>query len=105
MSRYIDADELKRSLWAKIREEEVPKGEVGKYILEDFIEMVAHFPTAEVAEVKHGRWLYEGKRGRFPVCRCSVCGNEENADWAVLGGNVNYCPNCGALMVNDEVEE
>ena len=57
----------------------------------------------EVAEVKHGWWLYEGKRGRFPVCRCSVCGNEENADWAVLGGNVNYCPNCGAKM--DEVGE
>lgn len=53
--------------------------------------------------VKHGQWIYKGAIGRFPVCECSVCGNAENADWAVLGDNVNYCPNCGAKM--DEKRE
>lgn len=52
----------------------------------------------DAQEVRHGRWIYEGKKGRFPACRCSECGNVENADWAVLGDNVNYCPNCGAKM-------
>lgn len=59
----------------------------------------------DTQEVRHGRWIYEGKRGRFPVCRCSECGNVENADWAMLGDNVNYCPNCGSRMDLDEVEE
>ena len=64
----------------------VPKG----YIPED----------CPLVEEKTGKWIYEGKRGRFPVCRCSVCGNEENADWAILGNNVNYCPHCGSRMVD-----
>lgn len=55
-------------------------------------------PTIDAVPVRHGQWIYKGVRGRFPVCECSVCGNAENADWAVLGDNVNYCPNCGAKM-------
>lgn len=48
--------------------------------------------------VAHGKWIYEGARGRFTACRCSVCGNVENADWAMISGEVNFCPNCGAKM-------
>ena len=59
---------------------------------------------AQAEVCKTGNWVYEGKRGRFPVCRCSVCGNEENADWAILGNNVNYCPNCGSRMVNEVIQ-
>lgn len=61
-------------------------------------------PSAQ-PERKKGRWIYEGKRGRFPACRCSECGNVENADWAILGDNVNYCPNCGADMRGEEEDE
>jgi hypothetical protein len=53
-------------------------------------------PSAE-PERKKGEWIYDGKRGRFPACKCSICGHYENADWALLQG-VNYCPNCGADM-------
>ena len=52
--------------------------------------------TAEVGR-KKGEWIYDGKRGRFPACKCSICGHYENADWAMLQG-VNFCPNCGAEM-------
>jgi len=52
--------------------------------------------TAE-QEQKKGEWVYDGIRGRFPACKCSICGHYENADWALLQG-VNYCPNCGADM-------
>lgn len=44
-----------------------------------------------------GEWIYDGKRGRFPACKCSVCGHYENADWAMYG-SANFCPNCGAMM-------
>lgn len=48
-------------------------------------------------ERKKGKWIYDGKQGRFPACKCSVCGHYENADWTI-SGSVNYCPNCGADM-------
>lgn len=52
------------------------------------------------SERKTGEWVYDGIRGRFPACKCSICGHYENADWALLQG-VNYCPNCGARMENE----
>ena len=63
------------------------------------ISVIAEFPSVE-PERKKGEWIYEGKRGRFPACKCSICGHYENADWAMLQG-VNYCPNCGADMRGD----
>lgn len=81
--------------------------EEAKHELERFVELKTTMrPTfvdvlLKAEEVRHGRWIYKGIRGRFPVCECSVCGNAENADWAVMGNNVNYCPNCGAKMDED----
>ena len=57
-------------------------------------------PAADVAEVRHGRWIPEAcasvsKRNRlieYRVYSCSICGRSN--------GRVKkrYCPNCGALM-------
>ena len=71
----------------------------------DVIDLVKEMPTIDAEPVKHGKWIYKGVRGRFPACECSVCGNVENADWAVLGDNVNYCPNCGAKMDGERRED
>ena len=64
----------------------------GKYVTAD------HECDVEFAPVRHGRWIYDGKRGRFPACKCSVCGAYENADWAVIQGDAQWCPHCGAKM-------
>ncbi len=69
-------------------------GYSGTYDKATILGAIEELPSAE----RTGKWIYEGKRGRFPTCKCSVCGNRENADWAILGDNVNYCPNCGARM-------
>ena len=61
---------------------------------------IMRFPSAE-SERKKGEWVYDGIRGRFPVCKCSICGHYENADWALLQG-ANFCPNCGADMRGDD---
>lgn len=93
--RLIDADALMRKFAEFVRASnnsdfaDVPTWN-------DAVSFVDSAPTIEAE--KHGRWVYEGKRGRFPACRCSECGNVENADWAILGDNVNYCPHCGAKM-------
>lgn len=50
-------------------------------------------PTADVQEVRHGRW----KKSKENCCeyRCSVCEYE-------LCRKTNYCPNCGAKMKGGE---
>ena len=68
-------------------------------------ELLRNFPTIDAVPVAHGKWIYEGARGRFPACRCSVCGNVENADWTMISGEVNYCPHCGARMDNERKDE
>ena len=60
------------------------------------ISVIAKFPSVE-PEQKKGEWIYDGIRGRFPACKCSICGHYENADWALLQG-ANFCSNCGADM-------
>lgn len=51
-------------------------------------------PTADVVEVKHGKWekktfiIFDSEKVGY---HCSEC----NTTWDV---NTNYCPNCGAKM-------
>lgn len=62
---------------------------------------VDKIPSADVAPVRHGRWL-DGK--------CTVCGWEEPDVCTWIGYDSEawietpYCPNCGADMrgINDE---
>lgn len=67
---------------------------------------VENISAADVAEVRHGRWIPEicesiSKRNRlieYKVYSCSLCGRSN--------GRIKkkYCPNCGALMKEDEHE-
>ena len=66
------------------------------------IDKVIETILTDAQEVRLGRWeMKEDPYGFFdtiPVC--SVCGC--TTKYRVTSA---YCPNCGALMVNDEVEE
>ena len=69
-------------------------------------ELIERRKAADVAEVRHGRWIPEicesiSKRNRlieYKVYSCSLCGRSN--------GRIKkkYCPNCGALMKEDEHE-
>lgn len=52
---------------------------------------ITHMPAADVAEVRHGRWISTGAIS----CKCSDCGKLQLKSHA---DDSNYCPNCGALM-------
>lgn len=62
-----------------------------------------HIPAADVAPVRHGRWIYTRKYGEY---ECSICHgiDADCSDYysVHLVTEQNYCPNCGARM--DEVE-
>lgn len=66
--------------------------------------LLSNIPAADVVEVRHGRWIPEAcesvsKRNRlieYRVYSCSICGRSN--------GRVKkrYCPNCGALMQEED---
>lgn len=57
---------------------------------------IENFPNADVAPVRHGRWIYKGDSDMWV---CSRCGRSVNAD---PEGIDLYCYHCGAKM--DEKE-
>ena len=58
---------------------------------------IRELPAADVAEVVHGRWIWneEGEIDWEQFYRCSNCGEKEY--W-----ESNFCPNCGAKMDLEE---
>lgn len=54
--------------------------------------VVHEIPSADVAPVRHGRWVVEEKD--FGFAPCSLCGEIHEVD----AEPINYCPNCGAKM-------
>lgn len=81
-----------------------------------------HIPAADVAPMRHGRWILEAHDERVNyrwnvTAECSECCDEQKEIWAGFFPNVppsiardaalvsaesvklsNYCPNCGAKM-------
>ena len=88
---------------------------------------IDNFPTADVAPVRHGRWIYEVHKEntnfRWNVtAECSECCDNRKEIWGGFFPNVpdciardvalqsvkqikldNYCPHCGAKMDLKEV--
>lgn len=87
MARYIDADALMRQnltfLWNDVTDQPM-----FEYIIEKT-------PTADVVEVRHGRWIMGLDEAEFPYGVCSEC----NTTW---DNDTPYCPNCGAKMDGKE---
>ena len=83
MSRYIDADALLNNL-----PDDLPyKASVKRVLIQA--------PTADVAEVRHGRWILTDER--FAEMSCSVCGFSYYGEWDEEC-MTNFCPDCGADM-------
>ena len=97
MAEYIE----KKALMVALCKEIIGDGDYynGKDDMQDQIrDMVSRFPAADVAPVRHGRWVLDEKRY---VVYCSEC-NEPVSYYPnikdVLEEN-NYCPHCGAKMM------
>jgi len=53
--------------------------------------------VADAQEVRHGRWVELYKNNY----KCSVCGSWWTCDETPIESGFDYCPNCGARMVED----
>lgn len=71
-----------------------------------FYKCITSMPAADVAEVRHGRWL---TTDAYPHhLYCSVCYKTyaKNVKWVnELDLPTNYCPNCGARMGKEDEHE
>ena len=63
---------------------------------------IDEMPAADVAPVRHGRWIEECEESLYS---CSACGTE----WVTIEGtpkenDMDFCPHCGAKMDGRENE-
>ena len=101
MTRYINADDLAIK-FRMLAEDPWNKdtGTTWANAYEECADDVDGFPTADVAEVKHGKWIDETFKPWGLVhhpYKCNQCGERSEFD-------SNYCPNCGARMERSEDE-
>ena len=54
--------------------------------------IIEAIPAADVAPVRHGRWIKPTRVPDSMLDECSLCGFDCGAY------TFNYCPNCGAKM-------
>ena len=105
MAEYIDREAFKKSVEERYCKPCKAEGKDHNGCwcracwVDDMLDEVDCFQTADVAPVVHGRWIHDGRRieGGIDWCHCSECGKSDN-----FCARTNYCPNCGAKM--DEKE-
>ena len=103
MNRYIDAEKFKKEMYHEAFEtdSDMQKWDSGCWIRYKMFEnCIAQQPTADVAEVVHGRWVEKEKYTFGIMYDCSLCENrilDTGHPW-------HYCPNCGAKMDGKKVE-
>ena len=96
MAEYIDREDAKRELleWAVIIQRP-------RYLLsEDAMCVLDNIPAADVAPVRHGRWMKKHDAVMY-WRQCSECGNIMQRNFYGNEWNSPYCPNCGAKMDGD----
>ena len=91
--RLIDADVLKEKL-EKTADINNPKFSYDSMMIAKImIQMLNKAPTVE--ERKHGHWIRHNN-----IIACSEC--IWDMYWEERNTELNYCPNCGAIMDGDE---
>jgi hypothetical protein len=86
--------------------------------LHDLVDVFAEIPSADVAEVKHGEWVWVVETHGDPMYgvdedfgyQCSECHMWAD-EWGVESDiyeepptRLHYCPNCGAKMDGERKE-
>ena len=68
--------------------------------IECAISEIGMLPAADVAEVRHGKWIQPHWKNSNYCCNCSECGGEAmHADYQWdKNGIYPLCPHCGAIM-------
>ena len=68
---------------------------------EDTMHCINSLPAADVAEVRHGRWIETGYACGENEYQCSEC---KETEWRTSASRLKYCPFCGAKMDGGEAD-
>ena len=104
MARYIDAEKMlvtavKDKKFIFTKEDALKDEVVVKTVYEDLAEFINSQPTADVEEVKRGKWKIKQDDYDCEYMKCSCCKEEFYPfDADTVDTTPNYCPNCGADM-------
>lgn len=60
----------------------------------DLADFIAAQPTADVVEVRHGKWIAKHNPWVDNCYVCSIC----DTQISFLGSKPKFCPHCGAKM-------
>ena len=64
----------------------------------EWVRLINAAPAADVAPVRHGRWVVGKDHGDFGEAKCTACGGILLVKWSDRLSEYRYCPNCGAKM-------
>ena len=106
MAEYIEReamiDEIEGTTWYHIScQKNLVEGAACEadalYKATDIYNVIKSAPTADVQEIKHGKWklCYEDWRRQIAGDECSACGFQH---YGACISHYHYCPNCGAKM-------
>ena len=100
MAKYINEDELlediEHNVVFTLRPDKPSSINAELRGANKIIDRIRCAPAADVAEVRHGRWISVEADVRF---RCSLCDCEVSTSWDYeQDGMFDYCPCCGAKM-------
>ena len=108
MAEYIDREALEADLNNRLSALRYKNGYYDHYTdgFDECVDRVENFPTADVAPVKYGKWVYDsnGMDWGLGAWICSECGCKnnnlgmDNRIKPLLFEGSKYCPNCGAKM-------
>ena len=106
MPRYIDLEKFERRIKKYVKPEIPEEKAFVKRYTDECIRQGYAMPTADVQEVRHGRWIgYPSitisKRRRTVqsiIYKCSCCGKSNGR------AKSPYCKNCGSKMYGEEAE-
>ena len=104
MAEYIDIEPLRKQMVefkTAVKQFAKSSSFLKAYIsgIDAVMEAIDKLPTADVQEVRHGRWECNYDRDAFYIVYvCSKCGRETLV-------KENFCPSCGARMDGKDGEE
>lgn len=101
MAEYIEREALLQNLKRQYGEE---LGWWCPVNMSDIGAMIEDAPTADVAEVRHGAWVFDFELDGFNFYNCSVCGRQETL--LSKESTAEYFPycHCGAKMDGERRE-
>lgn len=103
MKEYIERAVAVKKFENYRRDCEEENDERAAQIFEDCISELMAISAADVAEVRHGRWVHPHWHNDVSAANCSECGSEaQHREYRGVQKYYKVCPSCGARMEKED---